>query len=211
MVRSWLLWGITVVLGAQEGVLVSGTSTLKKGRVIQSQLGSMIAATTAPAATEGAQAILVDPLGRVATYPCNVERHGDEEGSEVLIWRFRTPGQPEGARLEIRLDGKVAATLEPARKCDPPQVEFLEAPREDGITLAWILKRDRAQGMASYWVRWSADGGRTWLPGAQLFPGNETGSQIDLLGPAAAKGTLVELWVPEGLRLHRFQHTLGQS
>lgn len=211
MVRAWLMWGITLVLGAQEGVLVSGTTTLMKGRVVQSQLGSMIASAAAPAATEGVQAAFMDALGRVATHPCNLERHGGDDGTEVLIWRFWTPEQPDGRRLEIRIEGKVAATLEPARTTTSPQVEFLEAPREDGVSLAWILKRERAQGLASCWVRWSTDGGRTWLPGAQFFPGGETGSQIDLLGASGANGTLVELWVPEGLRLHRFQHTLGKQ
>lgn len=201
---------MALALPARSAVLVSGTSALAGGKVRSVVVGSIQDVEQANLELS-AVAILRPVSGPGQQVPCEVRSTpGEKAGDELVVWRVTLPEGVELRSLDIRRGDQIVATVTtPALSA--PDLDLAEAWTGKDASLGWSLKRPGPATEASVWVRWSRDGGATWLGRGQFIARDDTDGSLDF--PEAAfgdpHGLLVEFWIPQGLHITKVRHVLG--
>jgi hypothetical protein len=199
-------------LQAQELMVVSGSSSLQRGKVKSTTLGS-IRGIPLPRGPFTGVATLDPLIGPPFEVPCEVRTFpGDTSRSEIAVWSFALPVDTRIKGFRIRRDSQALGALEAPEDPKPAELECADAWSDKDVSLAWIIKRTDKPNGTSMWVRWSRDGGATWMGQGQLIPDDTLDGQLDFKAAEVGDpaGMIVEFWVPQGLRLTRLRHTIAR-
>ncbi len=208
----WILIApLLCLMSAHAQVTLTGSSLRRGGKLLSCALGSITAGARASQG-EPATAILMDAQGEERQVSCGIEVYpGEAEGTEQVIWRIALPEPLALTGLRIQRGSELLARLDAPANPPAPTVEFIETPGTDGPSVSWILQRPKKFADTSYWVRWSMDEGRTWEAGGLLYAADQlTVTFAHPHGTVLRPGMRFELWVPTGLSLRTFVHTVGR-
>ncbi|BDU72714.1 hypothetical protein [Mesoterricola silvestris] len=204
------LFGITALgLSAAEVAVYCGSSTLRRGALQSTTLGSIQQRPHREGTAMTGRATFTDAAGKASEVPCEVEVYpGGGDQGDAVVWRVEVPLGTALRSLKVGRGSQVVASLATPRDLPAPAMDFFDAANGQDVSVGWVLTRSASAGASSIWLRWSWDDGATWAEPGKLIQVEAGTGQLDLarIPQSPAGGTLLEFWVPQGLGLSRFRH-----